>query len=85
MFAQDGVVNLRMQAMHLIGSPIPWMTDPFWAKVLIILAKLWRWTGYNMIFLFVAMQNIDRSIYEVARHPTASRRVAVSSTSPSRC
>lgn len=67
MFATDGVVNDTLMALHLIGSPIGWLTDPFWAKVLIILAITWRWTGYNMIFYLAALQNIDPSIYEVAR------------------
>jgi lactose/L-arabinose transport system permease protein len=67
MFVADGVVNRALEAVGIISGPIPWLTDPFWAKVLIILAITWRWTGYNMIFYLSAMQNIDRSIYEVAR------------------
>lgn len=67
MFADDGVVNDALMALHLIGSPIPWMNDPFWAKVLIILAITWRWTGYNMVFYLAALQNIDPSIYEASR------------------
>jgi lactose/L-arabinose transport system permease protein len=67
MFAQDGVINQFLMALHIIGSPIPWMADPFWSKVVIISAITWRWTGYNMIFYLAAMQNIDRSIYEAAR------------------
>jgi lactose/L-arabinose transport system permease protein len=67
MFAQDGIINQMLMALHIIGSPIPWLADPFWAKVVIISAITWRWTGYNMIFYLAAMQNIDRSIYEAAR------------------
>lgn len=67
MFATDGVVNDLLLALHVIAQPIPWLADAFWAKVLIILAITWRWTGYNMIFYLAAMQNIDRSIYEAAR------------------
>ena len=67
MFAQDGIINQMLLALGVIGSPIPWMADPFWAKVLIILAITWRWTGYNMIFYLAALQNVDRSIYEAAR------------------
>ncbi|GLS17118.1 lactose ABC transporter permease [Labrys miyagiensis] len=67
MFASDGIVNATLQGIGLIASPVPWMTDPFWAKVMIIIAITWRWTGYNMIFYLSAMQNIDRSIYEAAR------------------
>ncbi|CAN7199392.1 MULTISPECIES: carbohydrate ABC transporter permease [unclassified Devosia] len=67
MFAQDGVINQFLMFAHIIASPIPWMADPFWSKVVIISAITWRWTGYNMIFYLAAMQNIDRSIYEAAK------------------
>src|SRR5579863_9639351 len=67
MFVAGGVVNRGLEAIGLISGPIPWLTDPFWAKALIIVAITWRWTGYNMIFYLSAMQNIDRSIYEAAR------------------
>ncbi len=65
MFSAEGVVNVALSAIGL--APIPWLTDPFWAKVLIIMAITWRWTGYNMIFYLAALQNVDRSIYEAAR------------------
>ena len=67
MFAEDGVINGFLLWTHLIGEPIPWLLDPFWARIVIIVAITWRWTGYNMIFYLAALQNIDRSIYEAAR------------------
>lgn len=67
MFAQDGIMNQMLMAAHIIQDPIPWLADPFWAKVVIVASITWRWTGYNMIFYLAAMQNIDRSIYEAAR------------------
>lgn len=67
MFAADGVVNSALMTVGIIGSPIGWFTEPFWAKVLVIIAITWRWTGYNMIFYLAALQNIDKSIYEAAR------------------
>jgi lactose/L-arabinose transport system permease protein len=67
MFAYDGVINKTLIFLHVTATPIPWLQDPFWAKVLVILAITWRWTGYNMVFYLAALQNIDRSIYEAAR------------------
>ncbi len=67
MFSTDGIINHFLMTLHVISSPIPWLADPFWAKVVVISAITWRWTGYNMIFYLAAMQNIDRSIYEAAR------------------
>jgi lactose/L-arabinose transport system permease protein len=67
MFSNAGIINNFLLGAGIIGEPIPWLGDPFWAKVVIISAITWRWTGYNMIFYLAAMQNIDRSIYEAAR------------------
>lgn len=66
MFSADGIVNTVLMNLQLIGEPIQWVTDPFWAKVLIIVSITWRWTGYNMIFYLSGLQNIDPSIYEAA-------------------
>ncbi len=67
MFATDGVINGFLETLHLIDAPIPWLGQPDTARIVIILAITWRWTGYNMIFYLAALQNIDKSIYEAAR------------------
>lgn len=66
LFSVNGLVNQMLLNMHLVDAPIQWLTDPFWAKVLIIISITWRWTGYNMIFFISGMQNIDSSMYEAA-------------------
>jgi len=71
-FASDGLVNKLLMGMHMISVPIEWVTHPFWAKILIIIAITWRWTGYNMIFYLSGLQNIDPSIYEAAEIDGAS-------------
>lgn len=72
LFAQDGLVNEALLRLSIISEPIGWITDPLWAKITIIVAITWRWTGYNMIFYLSALQNIDPSIYEAARIDGAS-------------
>ncbi|WP_249435813.1 sugar ABC transporter permease [Paenibacillus sp. Marseille-Q4541] len=67
MFGGDGIVNKLLMNVHLISEPIQWITDPFWAKITIIIAITWRFTGYNMIFYLSSLQNIDKSVYEAAR------------------
>jgi lactose/L-arabinose transport system permease protein len=73
MFSMDGLVNKILLKINLIDLPIPWILHPFWAKVLIVIALTWRWTGYNMIFYLSALQNIDPSIFEAARIDGASK------------
>lgn len=65
-FASDGLVNKFLMAINIISGPIEWVTDPIWAKILIIIAITWRWTGYNMIFYLSGLQNIDPAVYEAA-------------------
>ncbi|GHO47534.1 lactose ABC transporter permease [Ktedonospora formicarum] len=65
-FSNTGLMNQIMLNLHLISQPISWVTDPFWAKVLIIISITWRWTGYNTIFYLSGLQNIEPSIYEAA-------------------
>ena len=61
---QYGIVN---QALGLFGlDGIPWRSDPFWARVLIILALTWRWTGYNAVILLSGLQNIPKDLYDAA-------------------
>jgi lactose/L-arabinose transport system permease protein len=61
---QYGIVN---QALGLVGlDGIPWRSDPFWARVLIILALTWRWTGYNAVILLSGLQNIPKDLYDAA-------------------
>ena len=66
-FGLEGIANQTLLFMHVIENPINWLSDPFWARFVVIAAITWRWTGYNMIFYLAAMQNIDRSMYEAAR------------------
>lgn len=72
-FAPTGIINKLLLDVHLIGAPIQWLTDPFWAKVLIIVSITWRWTGYNMIFFLSGLQNISDEIYEAAEIDGSSK------------
>lgn len=66
LFSTQGLINKLLINLHLLSSPIQWLTNPFWAKILIIIAITWRWTGYNMIFFLSGLQNIDPGVYEAA-------------------
>lgn len=72
LFANDGFVNQMLMSLHLISTPISWLTTTSTARFVIVFALLWRWTGYNMVFYLSALQNIDYSVYEAARIDGAS-------------
>lgn len=72
-FNTDGLINKSLLAVHLINQPIPWLLDPFWIRVAVMIAMTWRWTGYNMVFFLSGLQNISTEIYEVAEIDGANR------------
>lgn len=67
LFALDGFVNTILLKLGLIQSAINWIGDPIYAKAVIILALIWRWTGYNMVFYLAGLQNIEYNLYEASR------------------
>ena len=72
LFAYDGMINAMLMNMHILKEPVNWLNSPNTAKAVIIIALIWRWTGYNMVFYLAAMQSIDYSVYESARIDGAS-------------
>lgn len=67
LFAYDGYINTILLNLGLISSRINWLGQTETAKVVLIIALIWRWTGYNMVFYLAGLQNIDDSLYEAAR------------------
>lgn len=66
LFSYDGLVNNTLLNLAIIDAPLQWMSVPKLATFVLILAMIWRWTGYNMIFYLSAMQNISEDLYEAA-------------------
>jgi len=70
LFANDGLVN---RVLSIVGIPtVDWFQNAWAARWVIVIALIWRWTGYNMVFYLAGLQNIDYSIYEAARIDGAS-------------
>ena len=70
LFANDGLVN---RVLSTVGIPtVDWFQNAWAARWVIVIALVWRWNGYNMVFYLAGLQNIDYSIYEAARIDGAS-------------
>lgn len=72
LFALDGFINTVLLKAGIVETPINWLANPGTARAVIILALVWRWTGYNMVFYLAALQNIEYSVYEAAKIDGAS-------------
>ena len=72
LFANDGLINFFLIKLGILDTGYQFLTNTTSARFVIIIALVWRWTGYNMVFYLAGLQNIDYSIYEAARIDGAS-------------
>jgi multiple sugar transport system permease protein len=51
----------------LVGlAPKPWLSDPFWARVSVILVNVWYGTPFFMITYLAGMKSVPQELYESA-------------------
>ena len=67
LFATDGLINLLLINTGILDTPYNFLGNAVSARIVIIIALIWRWTGYNMVFYLSGLQNIEYSVYEAAR------------------
>ena len=67
LFATDGFINSILLKIGVLDEAFNFLSNATAAKAIIILALVWRWTGYNMVFYLAGLQNIDYSVYEAAK------------------
>ncbi|MEK3785570.1 sugar ABC transporter permease [Paenibacillus sp. FSL K6-1230] len=67
---QFGPINTYMRAFGLEG--LPWLTDPFWAKVTVIIVNMWIGIPVSMVLILGVLTAIPRDLYEAAEVDGAS-------------
>lgn len=61
---QFGPINQYLRYMGLGG--LPWLTDPFWAKVTVIVVNMWVGIPVSMLLILGVLTNIPKDMYEAA-------------------
>ena len=64
LFATDGLINSVLVHLGILESNYNFLGNAASAKAVIIIALIWRWTGYNMVFYLAGLQNIEYSVYD---------------------
>ncbi|BAS27008.1 maltose ABC transporter permease [Limnochorda pilosa] len=59
-----GLINRVLESVGI--AAVPWLTDPFWAKVGVVLVNLWLGFPYMMLITTGALQSIPGELYEAA-------------------
>lgn len=84
-FADSGIVNTICNNIHLTGflrdvgligkgmDYIPFLTDPHWAKVMIIVINIWIGVPYLMLIATGVLMNIPGELTEAARIDGANK------------
>ena len=67
LFATQGLINTVLRHLGIISQNINFLGNTGTARAIIIIALIWRWTGYNMVFYLAGLQNIEYSVYEAAK------------------
>ena len=68
LYAQDyGLVNLGMQAVLGWGKDLRWLNNESLVMPALVLAALWLYTGFNMIYFLAALQSVNRTLYDAAQ------------------
>jgi ABC-type sugar transport system permease subunit len=72
---RSGIVN---EVLSVVGlGPVPWLDDPWGAKVTLAILITWAWLGYNTVIMLAGLQTIPSEVIEAARVDGASRLQAL--------
>lgn len=67
---ENGPVN---NVIKLLGfTPIPFLSDPFWAFIAVCVVDIWQWTPFAFLVLLAGLQSLPEEIYEAAALDTSS-------------
>jgi len=67
----NGIVNKIIEALG--GTPIYFMNDPKWFRVVLIGSSIWQSAGWGSILYLAALSSVDPSLHEAAMVDGASR------------
>ena len=61
-----GAVNVLLQKLGLIDSPLPFLLDPTLARIVVVVVNMWIGIPYTMITFSGVLMNIPAELYESA-------------------
>ena len=67
------IVNYILLGLGLISRKVPWLGDPFWAMVSVIIVNTWRGLPFFAISFLAGLMTIPRELYEAAEVDGALR------------
>jgi len=66
MFQEDiGPINYFLRSLGFQG--IPWLTDPNWAMITLIIVDVWQWSSFMFLMIMAGLQGVPHELLEAAR------------------
>jgi ABC-type sugar transport system permease subunit len=62
-----GLINKLLQSLVGWGLEMNWLQDPTLVMPAVVIAGLWLYVGFNMVYFLAALQNVEQSLVEAAR------------------
>jgi ABC-type sugar transport system permease subunit len=62
---EGGIVNYTLQCLKL--PAIPWLSEPFWAIIAIIILNIWVFLGYYVVIFLAGISNINSELFEASK------------------
>ncbi|MDR0847460.1 MAG: sugar ABC transporter permease [Propionibacteriaceae bacterium] len=67
MLQPQGIVNQTLQSWGWIDSALPFFTDQWWARSVVIIVNLWVGIPYTIMQITGILQNVPAEIYEASK------------------
>jgi len=61
-----GALNALLTQLHITSSYQSWLSSPWLAMNMVIIADVWKMTPFVVIFLLASLQLMNKSVYEAA-------------------
>jgi multiple sugar transport system permease protein len=62
-----GITNALLEDLHIIHTPVAWLTSPGWAMVSVIIANVWTQAPFFLLIFTAALAGVPDTVIEAAR------------------
>ena len=64
-YESNGPINEFIKALG--GEGIPWLSNPTWAPIAVMLIDIWQWTPFVFLVSLAGLQGLPQDLYEAGR------------------
>ena len=64
-YETNGPVNALISTLG--GTPPPWLSNPTWAPMAVMIIDIWQWTPFVFLVALAGLQGLPEDLYEAAR------------------